>query len=135
MKKSLFVEATGGPLAVVIAAATRPDPKLLAAPWDAIVVDRPARTSRSTYAWTKARTTPRAKPPWRNTTLWGTSSGSARSSWTRGASNARRWVVDRTLAWLSKCRALCDKQSSIYRALLPLACVWLWFRRWWRWSF
>ncbi len=45
---------------------------------------------------------------------------------------ARRWVVERTLAWLSKCRAILiryDKHSSNYLGLLKLACALLWFRR------
>jgi putative transposase len=45
---------------------------------------------------------------------------------------ARRWVVERTLAWLSKCRALLiryDKHAANFRALLQYACALLWFRR------
>jgi putative transposase len=45
---------------------------------------------------------------------------------------ARRWVVERTLAWLSKCRALLiryDKHAANFRGLLQLACALLWFRR------
>ena len=45
---------------------------------------------------------------------------------------ARRWVVERTLAWLSKCRAILvryDKKPSNYRGLLQLACALLWYRR------
>ena len=45
---------------------------------------------------------------------------------------ARRWVVERTLAWLSKCRALLvryDKHSANFLGLLQLACALLWFRR------
>lgn len=48
---------------------------------------------------------------------------------------ARRWVVERTLGWLSKCRAILiryDKKSSNYLGLLKLACALLWFRRQWR---
>lgn len=44
----------------------------------------------------------------------------------------RRWVVERTLAWLSKCRALLvryDKHAANFRALLQFACALLWFRR------
>ena len=44
----------------------------------------------------------------------------------------RRWVVERTLAWLSKCRALLirwDKKAQNYLGLLKLACVLLWSRR------
>ena len=39
---------------------------------------------------------------------------------------ARRWVVERTLAWLSKCRAVLvryDKKASNYIGLLQLACA------------
>jgi putative transposase len=45
---------------------------------------------------------------------------------------ARRWVVERTLAWLSKCRAIFvryDKNDRNYLGLLELACALLWFRR------
>ena len=45
---------------------------------------------------------------------------------------ARRWVVERTLAWLSKCRAILvryDKKASNYLALIKLACVLIWYRR------
>jgi putative transposase len=45
---------------------------------------------------------------------------------------ARRWVVERTLAWLSKCRAILvrhAKKSSNYLAIIQLACILLWFRR------
>ena len=45
---------------------------------------------------------------------------------------ARRWVVERTLAWLQKCRAILiryDKKSENYRGLVQLACALLWFRR------
>ena len=39
---------------------------------------------------------------------------------------ARRWVVERTLGWLSKCRAILvryDKKPSNYLGLLQLACA------------
>ena len=44
-------------------------------------------------------------------------------------------VVERTLAWLSKCRAILvrwDKQACNYLGLLKLACALLWFRRYHR---
>ena len=44
----------------------------------------------------------------------------------------RRWVVERTLAWLSKCRAILvryDKKVSNYFGLIQLACALLWYRR------
>ena len=43
---------------------------------------------------------------------------------------ARRWVVERTLGWLSKCRGILvryDKKSQNYLALIKLACALLWY--------
>ena len=45
---------------------------------------------------------------------------------------ARRWVVERTLGWLSKCRAILvryEKKASNYLGLIKLACILLWYRR------
>ena len=45
---------------------------------------------------------------------------------------ARRWVVERTLGWLSKCRAILvryDKKACNYLALIMLACALFWYRR------
>jgi len=47
-------------------------------------------------------------------------------------SPARRWVVERTLAWLSTCRAILiryDTQACNYLGLIKLACALLWYRR------
>ena len=41
-------------------------------------------------------------------------------------------VVERTLVWLSKCRAILirwHKKAENYLGLLKLACILLWFRR------
>lgn len=45
---------------------------------------------------------------------------------------ARRWVVERTIGWLNKCRAILvryNKKSSNYLGLVKLACILLWYRR------
>jgi putative transposase len=45
---------------------------------------------------------------------------------------ARRWVVERTLGWLSKCRAILvryEKKAVNYLGLIKVACVLLWYRR------
>lgn len=44
----------------------------------------------------------------------------------------RRWVVERTFAWLSKCRAILvryDTDPKHYLGLLQFACALLWYRR------
>ena len=43
-----------------------------------------------------------------------------------------RWVVERTLGWLSKCRAILvryNKKACNYLGLIKLASILLWFRR------
>jgi putative transposase len=45
---------------------------------------------------------------------------------------ARRWVVERTIAWLNKCRAILvryNKHARNYLGLIQFACSLLWFRR------
>jgi putative transposase len=44
----------------------------------------------------------------------------------------RRWVVERTFGWLSKCRGLLvryEKKSENYLGLLQFACALYWYRR------
>ena len=51
---------------------------------------------------------------------------------------ARRWVGERALAWLSKCRAILvryEKKESNYIGLIQLACALRWYRRQWRLKF
>ena len=53
----------------------------------------------------------------------------------REALPARRWVVERTFAWLSKCRGLLvryEKKAVNYLGLIQLACLLFWFRRYHR---
>jgi putative transposase len=48
---------------------------------------------------------------------------------------ARRWVVERTLSWMSKCRAILiryAKKSCNYLGLIQLCCGLLWYRRHYR---
>jgi putative transposase len=48
---------------------------------------------------------------------------------------ARRWVVERTIAWLNRCRGILirwDKKAENYLGLIQLACALLWYRRRWR---
>ncbi len=51
---------------------------------------------------------------------------------------ARRWVVERTFAWLSKCRALLvryEKKARNYLGLIQVACMLYWFRRYYKLAF
>jgi putative transposase len=138
VKRSLLVEAAGGPLAVVIAGANVHDTKLLAATLAAVVVERPRPTSERPQhlcldlgydnpTGAAAVANHQYIPHLRRI---GLEKLDLRTGEPRFP--ARRWVVERTLAWLSKCRALLiryDKRAANFRGLLQFACALLWFRR------
>lgn len=137
MKRSLLVEAGGGPLAIVVAGANVPDTKLLAQTIDAIVVERPAPTPEAPQhlCLDKGYDNPTGRQA---VQTHGYVPHIRRIGEEKlDADNvkrypARRWVVERTLAWLSKCRAILvryAKKSQNYLGLLKLACALLWYRR------
>jgi putative transposase len=135
-KQSVLVEGDGGPLAVVIAGANVVDQKLLDETIKAIVVERPdPEKVAQNLCLDKGYDNPTGhevterhgyKPHIRPI-------GEDRRERRRpGRRKARRWVVERTLAWLSKCRALLiryDKHAINYLGLIQLACALLWYRR------
>ena len=137
------MEADGGPLSVVVAGANIHDTKLLEATLGAIVVERPEPTEETpqNLSLDKAFDNPTGH---RAAAEYGYQAHIRRIGEEKlDASGkkrypARRWVVERTLAWLSKCRAILvryDKKASNYMGLLQLACALLWFRRQWRLAF
>ena len=45
---------------------------------------------------------------------------------------ARRYVVERTISWLNRCRGIIiryEKRAENYLAVVQLACALLWYRR------
>ena len=136
-KKSVLTDAQGGPLGAVAAAANVNDHLLLGATIEALVVERPEPSAErpqhlcldggynnepSREVAARHRYTAHIRPG-------GEEKGPYRKTRTR---KPRRWVVERTLAWLSKCRALLvryDKHAENYLGLLQLACTLLWYRR------
>jgi putative transposase len=135
VKKSLLVEADGGPLSITIAGANVPDAQLLDATIEAIVLERPAPEPdfEQHLALDKA---------YDNDTGYlacidhGYTPHMAlirdeRTERPR-THKPRRWVVERTLAWLSRCRGILiryEKKAENYLGMLQLACGLLWFRR------
>ena len=136
VKRSLAVEADGGPTASIVAGANVPDYKLLAQTLDAMVVERPLPTPQEPQhlcldkgydnRYGRQAALERGYSPHIcRIREEGQASGDRPFP-------PRRWVVERTLAWLSKCRALLvryDKHARNYLSLLQLACALLWFRR------
>lgn len=137
VKRSLLVEGDGGPLAVVVAGANVHDTKLLSATLDAIVVERPqASDARSEHlCLDKGYDNPTGRQAVADhgyTAHIRRIGEEKRDEQGEKRYPARRWVVERTLAWLSKCRAILvryDKKAQNYLALLELACGLLWYRR------
>jgi putative transposase len=132
------VEATGGPLGTTIAGANVHDTKLLAATLEAMVVERPQPTAEEP----QHRCLDKGDD---NPTGDETVAAYQYTPHIRGIGEeqldangekrypARRWVVERTLAWLSKCRGLLiryDQKARSYLGLLQLACALIWIRRW-----
>ena len=143
MKRSVLVEADAGPLAVVIAGANVRDDKLLAQTLDAVVVERPEPTEEAPqhlcldkgYDNKGSREIVRERSYVAHVRCIGEEkldeAGEKRYP-------ARRWVVERTLAWLSKCRGVLvryEKKAANYLGLIKVACILLWYRRQHRLSF
>ena len=138
VKQSLLVEADGGPLAITIAGANVPDARLLEATIDAIVLERPDPEPGFPQHLCLDK-------GYDNPTGWETAIDADYDPHIAlirderpprpNRHQARRWVVERTLAWLSKCRGLLvryEKKAENYLGLLQLACGLIWFRRYLR---
>jgi len=135
-KKSGLVDQDGGPLGVVIAGANVPDFKLLDGTIEAVVVERPDPSEVEQHLCLDAGydNAPSCEVVERHGYVGHTRAAreGPRPKRRRGRRKARRWVVERTLSWLSKCRALLvryDKHDENYLGLIQLACGLLWYRR------
>lgn len=133
----MIVEAEGGPLGAVVAGANVHDTKLLEKTIDAIVVERPKPTKNDPqhlcldkgYDNPTGRTTVENKKYTPHIRRIGEEKLDQKG---RKRHPARRWVVERTLGWLSKCRAILvryAKKSCNYLGIIQLACALLWYRR------
>lgn len=133
----MIVEADGGPLGAVVAAANVHDTKLLEQTIESIVVERPEPTKDKPQhlCLDKGYDNPTGEAAVKKHAYTphirriGEEKLDAKK---RKRRPARRWVVERTLAWLSKCRAILiryDKKSCNYLGLIQLACGLLWYRR------
>jgi putative transposase len=139
-KRRLIVEADGGPLGVVVAGANVHDSQLLRQTIEAIVVDRPEPTDDAAQHWCldkgydnpTGRTAADENHYVPHIRRIGEEKLDERN---RKRHPARRWVVERTLSWMSKCRAILiryAKKSCNYLGLIQLCCGLLWYRRHYR---
>jgi len=121
---------------VVVAAANVHDTKLLEATIEAIVVERPDPQAQEQHLCLDKgydNPTGRAATEQAPYTPHIRKIGEEKLDPNRRKRHpARRWVVERTLAWLNKCRAILvryNKKASNYLGLIKLACILLWYRR------
>lgn len=139
-KRSVLVDEQGGPLAVVIDGANRHDTKLLEATLNAIVLEQPEITEEKAQhlCLDKAYDNPtgyQAAVSKGHTPHIRRVKEEKQSCDASKGHQPRRWVVERTIAWLNKCRAILvryDKNWQNYLGLVQLACSLIWFRRLWK---
>ena len=136
----MIVDEQGGPLGIAIDGANVHDTKLLERTIEAIVVERPEPTKDEPQhlcldkgydnptgheAAKKHKYTPHIR-------RIGEEKEAARQKKRNPQHKPRRWVVERTLGWLSKCRAILvryDKNAFNYLGLIQFACALFWYRR------
>jgi putative transposase len=138
VKKSLIVEADGGPLGVTVGGANVPDAQLLADTIEAMVLERPPVEDGYEQHLCLDK-------GYDNDTGWGACIDADYQPHIAlirderpprpARHKPRRWVVERTLGWLSMCRGILirwEKKSANYLAMLQLACGLIWYRRYHR---
>ena len=132
-----MTEEAGGPLGAIVAPANQHDSTLIQGIVEAVVVDRPEPTADDPQhlCLDKGFDTPAAEqavvdagyaPHIRRI-------GEEAKPCDRSKGHKpRRWVVERTISWLNRCRAILvryDKKAENYLGLTQLACALLWWRR------
>jgi len=132
-----LVDEQGGPLGTIIDGANVPDCKLLEATIEAVVTERlqPTPESPQHLCLDKGYDNPtgqHAAVSGGHTPHIRCIGEEKKACDRKRGQKPRRWVVERTLAWLSKCRAILvryDKHARNYLGLIQLACATYWYRR------
>jgi putative transposase len=139
----VLTEADGGPVAVVVAGANRHDSLLLQDALEAVIVEPPNPVAGpgnpdpapQHLCLDKAFD---GEPSEATAAVFGYEPHIRRigeekkDKRGRKTKKARRWVVERTIAWLNRCRGILvryEKKSENYLAVVQLACALLWYRR------
>ena len=135
-KRSALTEGSGGPLAVVVAAANVHDTKLLDATIKALVVKRPDPAKVPQHlCLDKGYDNPTGELAIAEHSYIAhiRRIGEEKFDETKERRYpARRWVVERLHAWLSRCRGILvryEKKAENYLGLIQLACALLWYRK------
>ncbi len=130
VKRSLLVDGQGVPLALAVGPANRNDHLLLAETLDGVVVRRPSRSALVQHlcldlGYDDAGSRREAAVRGYVAHIRG-QGGEVRQRRRHARKRSRRWVVERTHAWLNRCRRLLvrwERKVANHAALLHLACA------------
>jgi putative transposase len=133
----VLTEADGGPIAIVVKAANVHDSLLLQDALEAVIVEPPNPYTGLTqhlcldkaFSGAPSDATARVFGYEPHVRQIGEEKKDAKG---RNRRKARRWVVERTIGWLNRCRGILiryEKKAENYLAVVQLACALLWYRR------
>jgi putative transposase len=133
----VLTDGDGGPLAVVTAPANRHDSLLLQDGLERVVVELPCPLREvdqhlcldKAFDGAPGDATARVYGYGPHVRRIGEEKKDTKG---RKRHKARRWVVERTISWLNRCRAILvrwARKDENYLALNKLACALLWYRR------
>lgn len=132
----MLTEADGGPIAVVVTGANVHDSLLLQDALEAVIVEPPDPREREqnlcldkAFSGAPSDATARVFGYEPHCRQIGEEKKDAKG---RKRHKARRWVVERTIGWLNRCRGILiryEKKAENYLAAVQLACALLWYRR------
>ncbi len=134
----MLTEADGGPLAVVVKGANVHDSMLLQDALEAVIVAPPNPVAGPTqhlcldkaFSGAPSDATARVFGYEPHCRQIGEEKLDPRTGQKKHP--ARRWVVERTIGWLNRCRGILiryEKRAENYRGAVQLACALLWYRR------
>lgn len=133
----MLTEADGGPIAVVLAPANRHDSMLLQDALEQVIVEPPNPVTGPTqhlcldkaFDGAPSEATARVFGYQPHIRRIGEEKLDVKG---RKRRKARRWVVERTIGWMNRCRGILvryEKKAENYLGAVQLACALLWYRR------
>ena len=131
----MLTDAGGGPVSAVVAPANRHDSLLLQDVLQAVVVEPPADVDQhlcldAAFVGESCDATARVFAYEPHVRPIGEERSTKKDK--KAKHKPRRWVVERTFAWLNRCRGILvryEKKAANYLGAIQLACALLWFRR------
>ncbi len=132
----MLTEAGGGPLAIVVKGANVHDSLLLQDALESVIVEPPDPRKHpqnlcldKAFSGAPSDATARVFGYEPHIRQIGEEKKDIKGHKTK---KARRWVVERTIGWLNRCRGILiryEKKAENYLVAVQLACALLWYRR------